>query len=85
MEQMCYINTGGETDVGVYQADKPIRVRGKYELLKDLADERGTSMSQLAEEFMDVGMELFEDVGLSEIAEDRLEEAPDEWLSHDEL
>jgi predicted DNA-binding protein len=57
----------------------------KYELLKDLADERGTSMSQLVEEFMDVGMELFEDVGLSEIAEERLEEEPDEWLSLDEL
>ena len=46
----------------------------KYELLKDLADERGTSMAQLVEEFMGVGMELFEDVGLSEIAEERLEE-----------
>lgn len=57
----------------------------KYELLKDIAEERGTSMAQLVEDFMDVGIELFEDIGLSEIAEDRLKEEPDEWLSLDEL
>lgn len=59
--------------------------RDKYELLKELAEEHDTSMARLVEEFMDVGMELFEDLGLSEIAEERLEEEPDEWITLDEL
>lgn len=57
----------------------------KYELLKELAEEHDTSMSKLVEEFMDVGMELFEDIGLAEIVEKRIEEEPDEWLTLDEL
>lgn len=59
--------------------------REKYDLLKELAEEHDTSMARLVEEFMDVGLELFEDVGLAEIAEERLEEDPDEWLTLDEL
>jgi len=57
----------------------------KYKLLKELADEHDTSMSKLVEEFMDVGMELFEDIGLAEIVEERIEEEPDEWLTLDDL
>ena len=57
----------------------------KYKLLKELAEEHDTSMAQLVEDFMDVGMELFEDLGLTEIAEDRMDEEPDTWLSLDEL
>ncbi|MGM0381013.1 MAG: hypothetical protein ACQEP7_03420, partial [bacterium] len=57
----------------------------KYDLLKELAEKQDTSMASLVEDFMDVGMELFEDIGLAEIAGERLEEEPDEWLTLDEL
>jgi hypothetical protein len=42
-------------------------------------------MAGLVEDFMDVGLELFEDIGLSEMAEKRIEEDPEQWLSLDEL
>ncbi len=57
----------------------------KYQLLKELAEEKGCSMAGLVEDFMDVGLELFEDIGLSEMAEKRIQEDPEQWLSLDEI
>ncbi|MFP4687919.1 MAG: ribbon-helix-helix domain-containing protein [bacterium] len=57
----------------------------KYELLKTLAEEKGCSMAGLVEDFMDVGLELFEDIGLAEMSEKRAAEEPEQWLSLDEL
>lgn len=57
----------------------------KYDLLKELAEEQDTSMASLVEEFMDVGMELIEDIGLAKIMEERMEEDPDRLLTLDEL
>jgi len=57
----------------------------KYDLLKELAEEHDTSMAKLVEEFMDVGMELLEDMALTEIMEERMDEEPDRLLTIDDL
>jgi predicted DNA-binding protein len=57
----------------------------KYDLLKELAEEHDTSMAKLVEEFMDVGMELLEDMALAEIMEERMDEEPDRLLTIDDL
>lgn len=57
----------------------------KYKFIKELAEERGLSMSELVERFMDTGMEVLEDIALADLMEERIQEEPDRLLTIDEL
>jgi predicted DNA-binding protein len=56
------------------------------ELLETLAKERNESISQTARRLIEVGLEFFEDIGLSKIAEERLKDfSKEETLNHEEV
>jgi AraC-like DNA-binding protein len=55
-------------------------------ILEKIAAERGKSLSQTARELLEVGLTLYEDIGLSKLAEERLKTLSEEnTLSHEEI
>ncbi len=57
-----------------------------YVLLKELAKEKGESISSLAKKYIELGLNLAEDIGLSKLSEERLKDfSPEKTLSHEEV
>ena len=57
-----------------------------YEILQEVAKRRGESLSEVIRRYLKLGLTLSEDLGLSELAQERLKSFSDkEALSHDEV
>lgn len=57
-----------------------------YSILKELAKQKGESVSSLAKKYIEIGLNLVEDVGLSNLVEERLRDfSPEKALSHEEV
>ena len=57
-----------------------------YEILHELAKKRKESLSEVVRRYLKLGLLLSEDLGLTELAEERLKSFSDkEALSHDEV
>ena len=55
-------------------------------ILERTTSERGKSLSQTARELLEVALTLYEDIGLSELAEERIKTLSEESaLSHEEV
>jgi predicted DNA-binding protein len=52
-------------------------------LLEKLAKRDDTSLASKAEEYLKIGLELAEDIELSELAVERMKTARSKYLSHD--
>ncbi|MEO2153367.1 MAG: antitoxin, RHH family protein [Aquificae bacterium] len=56
------------------------------QVLENIAKERKESLSQTARRFLELGLNLVEDVGLSKLAEERLKSfSKKDALSHEEI
>ena len=54
--------------------------------MKELAKEKGESISSIARKYIEIGLNLAEDFGLSKLSEERLEDfSPEKTLSHEEV
>ena len=57
-----------------------------YSILKEIAKQKGESVSSLAKKYIEIGLNLVEDVGLSNLVEERLRDfSPEKALSHEEV
>jgi len=57
-----------------------------YTILKELSEERGESISSLAKKYIELGLNLVEDIGLYKLSEERLKDfSPSKTLSHEEV
>jgi predicted DNA-binding protein len=64
-----------------------ITISGELQqVLENIAKERKESLSQTARRFLELGLNLVEDVGLSKLAEERLKSfSKKDALSHEEI
>ncbi len=57
-----------------------------YNTLKEIAKQRGESVSSLAKKYIEIALSIAEDIGLSKLAEERLNSfSPEKALSHEEI
>ncbi|NPA41634.1 MAG: ribbon-helix-helix domain-containing protein [Aquificae bacterium] len=57
-----------------------------FDAIKEVARSRGESLSSVIEEYIELGMNLAEDIGLSKIGEERLSTLDkDKTLTHEEV
>ena len=57
-----------------------------YNTLKEIAKQRRESVSSLAKKYIEIGLSIAEDIGLSKLAEERLNSfSPEKALSHEEI